>query len=261
MKKHAYIVLMLLASLLFSSTSNAQDIVDPTTLNNKIMAGYQGWFGAPGDGSGHSWIHWGGPTINADNISIDMWPDLREYEEDELFATDFVYKDLSNAGLFSSYTKKTVDRHVKWMKDYGIDGVFVQRFISSALSRTAQRDTVLQNVRYGAEAHGRVFANMYDMSGARPATFAEDAINDWKHLVDDLKITESPNYLHHNGLPVLSLWGVHAGNSKDIITASIGSSPGHPQTRRLLKRPRRSSGTCKKYPVPIVDIACPAPKE
>jgi len=221
MKKHAYIVLMLLASLLFSKTSNAQDIVDPTTLNNKIMAGYQGWFGAPGDGSGHSWIHWGGPTINADNITFDMWPDLREYEEDELFATDFVYNDLSNAGLFSSYTKKTVVRHVKWMKDYGIDGVFVQRFISSALSRTAQRDTVLQNVRYGAEAHGRVFANMYDMSGARPATFAEDAINDWKHLVDDLKITESPNYLHHNGLPVLSLWGVHAGNSKDIITAAM----------------------------------------
>ena len=163
MKKHAYIVLMLLASLLFSKTSNAQDIVDPTTLNNKIMAGYQGWFGAPGDGSGHSWIHWGGPTINADNITFDMWPDLREYEEDELFATDFVYNDLSNAGLFSSYTKKTVVRHVKWMKDYGIDGVFVQRFISSALSRTAQRDTVLQNVRYGAEAHGRVFANMYDI--------------------------------------------------------------------------------------------------
>ena len=41
------------------------------------------------------------------------------------------------------------------------------------------------------------------------------------HLVDDLKITESPNYLHHNGLPVLSLWGVHAGNSKDIITAAM----------------------------------------
>ncbi len=47
MKKHAYIVLMLVASLLFSKTLNAQDIVDPTTLNNKIMAGYQGWFGAP----------------------------------------------------------------------------------------------------------------------------------------------------------------------------------------------------------------------
>ncbi len=146
---------------------------------------------------------------------------MREYEADELFKTNFVYSDLTNAGLYSAYTSKTVDRHVKWMKDYGIDGVFVQRFIISAMSRTDQRDTVLQNVRHAAEAHGRVFANMYDMSGAKPESFAGDVINDWMHLVDDLKITESPNYLHHNGLPVLSLWGVHAGNSKDIITAAM----------------------------------------
>lgn len=221
MNKPLFIAMMLCASVFYGIDGSSQDVVDPTTLNHKIMAGYQGWFGAPGDGSGHSWIHWGGPTINAENITIDMWPDLREYDEDELFATEFVYDDLSNAGLFSSYTSKTVDRHVKWMKDYGIDGVFVQRFISSALSRTAQRDTVLQNVRNASERHGRVFANMYDMSGGNPNSFAEDVINDWKHLVDDLKITESPNYLFHNGLPVLSLWGVHAGNSKDIITASM----------------------------------------
>lgn len=223
MKKTLVSAMMLFASLLNVQLANAQDVIDPSTLNNKIMAGYQGWFGAPGDGSGYSWIHWArsGATPDQDNITFDMWPDLREYEEDELFATNFVYSDLSNAGLFSSFTYKTVERHVKWMKDYGIDGVFVQRFISSALSRTAQRDTVLQNVRRASEIHGRVFANMYDMSGARPATFAEDCINDWKHLVDDLKITDSPNYLHHNGLPVLSLWGVNAGGSKDVITSAM----------------------------------------
>ena len=223
MKKHASIVAILFVSLLFSKTLNAQDIVDPTTLNNKIMAGYQGWFGAAGDGSGYSWIHWArsGATPSADNITFDMWPDLREYEADELFKTNFVYSDLSNAGLFSSYTSKTVDRHVEWMKDYGIDGVFVQRFISSALKRTDQRDTVLQNVRNASERHGRVFANMYDMSGGNPESFAEDVKNDWMHLVDDLKITESSNYLHHNGLPVLSLWGVNVGGSKDIITAAM----------------------------------------
>jgi len=210
-------ILMVLIFTLFSNANNvkAQDVVDATTMNNKIMAGYQGWFGAPGDGSGYGWIHWGGP--NADNITFDMWPDMREYEEDELFTTEFVYRDLNKAKLFSSYTKKTVIRHIKWMKDYGIDGAFVQRFISSAISRQAQRDTVLQNVRYGAEEHGRVFANMYDMSGGKPESFDEDVKKDWMHLVDDLKITESPNYLHHNGKPVLSLWGVHAGNSKDDL--------------------------------------------
>lgn len=213
--------LTLLAILIACVNVRAQEVVDPTTLHNKIMAGYQGWFGAPGDGNDYGWIHWSGGTTPAyDNITFDMWPDLREYDEDELFLTNFEYEDGTNAGLFSSYTKKTVDRHVQWMKDYGIDGVFVQRFISSAKSRRDERDSVLQNVRYGAEAHGRVFANMYDMSGGNPSTWVQDVINDWKHLVDDIKITDSPNYLHHNGKPVLSLWGVHAGNSKDILTAA-----------------------------------------
>jgi hypothetical protein len=196
--------------------------VDATTLNNKIMAGYQGWFNAPDDGNEYGWIHWssGRQTPNAENITIDMWPDLREFDADELFATDFVYEDGSNAGLYSAYTTKSVDRHVKWMKDYGIDGVFVQRFISSAKARRDQRDQVLQNVRLGAETHGRVFVNMYDMSGGKPETFVQDVIEDWKHLVDDLKILESPNYLHHEGRPLLSLWGVNVGGSEGILTAA-----------------------------------------
>ena len=130
MIKVRIVVMMLIASISFIKTGYAQDVVDATTLNNKIMAGYQGWFGAPNDGSGHGWIHWSNGTPDADNITFDMWPDLREYDTDELFPTNFYYADGSNAGLFSSYTTKTVDRHVKWMKDYGIDGVFVQRFIS-----------------------------------------------------------------------------------------------------------------------------------
>ncbi|MCX6632717.1 MAG: hypothetical protein NTW28_34380 [Candidatus Solibacter sp.] len=30
---------------------------------------------------------------------------------------------------------------------------------------------------------------------------------DWKYLVDELKITAHPGYLHHNGKAVLSIWG------------------------------------------------------
>lgn len=133
---------------------------------------------------------------------------MREYEADELFPTDFFYADGSNAGLYSAYTPKTVDRHVKWMKDYGIDGVFVQRLINNTLTMRDLRDRVLQNVRFAAEKHGRVFANMYGMSGGNPNTLVENVINDWIHLVDDLKILESPNYIHHKGRPVLSIWGL-----------------------------------------------------
>jgi hypothetical protein len=92
--------------------------------------------------------------------------------------------------------------------DYGIDGVFVQRFIVEATgSLRGMRDRVLQNVRTGAEKYGRVFANMYDISGGDSASLVDDIKNDWMHLVDDLKITESSRYLHHNGRPVLSIWG------------------------------------------------------
>jgi len=210
MKKNYTILLSLLFAFVFAKNASSQEVVDATTLNNKIMAGYQGWFAADGDGSNEGWIHWAGGRTeipDANNITIDFWPDLREYEKDELFATNFTYKDGSNAGLYSAYTPKTVERHVKWMKDYGIDGVFVQRFINSAVSIKALRDQVLQNVRYASEKHGRVFANMYDISGGNPDILFETITKDWMHLVDDLKILESPNYIHHNGLPVLSIWG------------------------------------------------------
>lgn len=190
--------------------ANSQDIIDASTLNNKVMAGYQGWFAAEGDGSGVGWRHWGRGSNKPgpDAVTIDYWPDMREYEADELFNTNFTYPEGSNAGLYSAYTPKTVDRHVKWMKDYGIDGVFVQRFIGNTLTILELRDQVLQNVRFSSEKYGRVFANMYDVSGGNPATIVENIIDDWKHLVDDLKITESPNYLYHKGRPLLSIWGL-----------------------------------------------------
>jgi len=51
-----------------------------------------------------------------------------------------------------------------------------------------------------------------------PATLAENIIDYWKHLVYDLKITESPYYLHHNGRPVLSIWGL--GHRDEFSAAS-----------------------------------------
>ncbi len=184
------------------------DTVGASTLDNKIMTGYQGWFNAEGDGAGKGWRHWARSQPNADNISFDMWPDLREYDADELYDTAFKYSNGYPAGLYSAYAPKTVERHLKWMQEYGIDGVFVQRFISEATgSLRGMRDRVLQNVRAGAEKYGRVFANMYDISGGDSGSLVDDIKNDWMHLVDDLRITESSRYLHHNGRPVLSIWG------------------------------------------------------
>ncbi|MCU0665180.1 MAG: glycoside hydrolase family 71/99-like protein, partial [Myxococcota bacterium] len=184
------------------------DTVDATTLKGKVMAGYQGWFGTSCDGSGKGWRHWASSKPKASNITFDMWPDMREYSSSELCATDFTYSNGQNAGLFSAYNAATVDHHVKWMKDYGIDGVFVQRFVLEAVEMTAVRDKVLKNVQVASEKYGRVFVNMYDTSGANASNLVSDIKKDWMHLVDDQKITSSSRYLRHNGRPLLVIWGL-----------------------------------------------------
>lgn len=203
----ASVLLSAVGMLSIAATASAATVVDASTLDKKVMAGYQGWFMTANDGSGAGWRHWAGGTPNASNITFEMWPDMREYSASELDATSFVYRDGKNAGLYSAYSPVTVERHVKWMQDYQIDGVFVQRFIGEAVAMPQVRDKVLQNVRIASEKYGRVFANMYDISGGNASTLGDDIKRDWMHLVNDLKITQSDRYLRHHGLPVVTIWG------------------------------------------------------
>ena len=46
------------------------------------------------------------------------------------------------AYLFSAWNRKTVLRHFRWMKEYGLDGVLVQRFVGSAAGKRAGGDVV-----------------------------------------------------------------------------------------------------------------------
>lgn len=186
--------------------------VDTSTVVGKVMTGYQGWFGAPGDGSlSNSWRHWfRNQTPAAANATFDLWPDLSELDPDELYVTNMTIGG-SAAPLYSAYNAKTVRRHMRWMADYGIDGAFLQRFlVETAPGSVGQefRDQVTLNVMSGAESYGRTFAIMYDISGASGATLVQDLITDWQHLVDDLGVTASPRYQHHNGLPLVAIWGL-----------------------------------------------------
>ena len=65
------------------------------------------------------------------------------------------------------------------------------------------KDRVARNVRDGAEAHGRVFAIMYDLDRAAPGGIA----GDWPYVADDLGLAGSDRYLHHDGRPVLGIDG------------------------------------------------------
>ena len=185
--------------------------VDPSTMNRKLLMGYQGWFAAPGDGSAmNSWVHWfGGSPPNADRAQFDFWPDTSELESDELFSTSMTYSNGLSAQLYSAYKQKTVVRHFKWMQENNLDGVFFQRFLTDLGSAniTALRNQVATNVRVGAETYGRVFAIMYDISGYATNTLVSKLTNDWTYLANTQRVASSSAYLRHNGKPVVAIWG------------------------------------------------------
>jgi len=188
--------------------------VDPSTLNGKVMTGYQGWFNCPGDGAGLGWTHWGRRnTFGPGNVTVDLWPDVSEYDDDELYATAFTYTDGTPAKTFSSHNRKTVIRHFKWMADYGIDGAFVQRFSHSLHNETMRyhKDKVLSSAREGANRYGRTYAVMYDLTGM-PDSRLMGVFDDWRMLRDKMHITEDPAYLHHRGRPLVTIWGVGFNN-------------------------------------------------
>lgn len=183
--------------------------VETQTLAGKVMCGYQGWFGAPTDGGDRGWTQWGGRNgFQPGSCCIDLWPDVSELDPEERFATQFMHEDGRPADVFSPFNRKTVLRHFKWMQDCGIDGVFVQRFITDVSSPKGARhfNVVLNHCREGANLFGRSYAVMYDLSGMRGGQM-QRVMEDWKALVDHMEITKDAAYLHHAGKPVVAVWG------------------------------------------------------
>ena len=98
--------------------------VDTSTLTGKIMCGYQGWFNCPTDGADLGWTHWArhnGPEMGPGSATVDLWPDVSQYDADELYSTKFRLANGQPAKVFSSHNRKTVRRHFKWMQESGID--------------------------------------------------------------------------------------------------------------------------------------------
>jgi hypothetical protein len=197
---------------------------DRTTLHGKVMAGYQGWFTAEGDGAGMRWRHYSRRgQFRPGACNIDLWPDVSELDDDEKSATAFRHSDGQTAYVFSSHNRKTVLRHFQWMQEYGIDGVFVQRFVVETAQPLALRhcNTVLAHCRDGANQRGRCYAVMYDLSGLR-AGGIDRAIADWKLLVDRMKLGRDERdqaYLFHGGKPIVAVWGVGFNDGRSYTLA------------------------------------------
>jgi len=210
----ATLLALVIAVGMFVSEVNAQKQKHATSTNypsykGMIMAGYQGWFRGPDRNFGHYGL---GGKFDETHCKIDAWPDVSEYEK--TYETSFVHADGTKARVFSSTDKSTTDLHFKWMKEYGIDGVYMQRFFGSTKHKRddAPENVVLKNAFNAASVNNKAIAVMYDLSGLRGS--GEDCssiIEDWKYLVDQLKVTDqagNKTYLHHNGKPVVAIWGI-----------------------------------------------------
>ena len=176
-----------------------------------VMAGYQGWFNTPGDGTGRNWHHYErGNRFEPGWCTIDLWPEVDEYAQ--LYETAFTFSDGSRARVPSSHDYSTTDTHFRWMQEYGLDGVFMQRFIAEIArpSGMAHFSTVLANAMDCANRYDRAIAVMYDLSGM-PADGPEillrdiDSIAVRHHLFDH---AANPSYLYHNGKPLVAVWGI-----------------------------------------------------
>jgi hypothetical protein len=206
-----------------ATTTNPAD----NTLDGKVMYGYQGWFGIPSDGAANQkhnwWLHWFGTGApDYAGASFDMWPYTKDYKDSDMAATNMTYNNGVQAKLYSSDSYSTVDAHFKWMQESEVDGVFQQRFLSTVRTTDWRLSNhfykVLENVQTASAKYDRVYAIMYDLSGA-DATSTEAVIADWKRLVDEKGVTSENSYLWHNGRPLVALWGLGLASNVEATAA------------------------------------------
>jgi hypothetical protein len=213
-------------SLLFSGSAFAQ--VANNTLNNRIIVGYQGWFGATGDGSTqNTFNHW---LISRSDgrvtPAVDIWPAMGEYTKTYNLGSRLLRTNQA-AKVFSSYDLETVQVHFKWMRDYGIDGAVTGRqtkTIADGGAKKAFRDKVLRNVASASVTYGRVFYINYDIS-EEENNLASTNVNGnvFDRIKNDMDYWFGPNgftttqkgrYVTINNKPVVRIFGVGSPRNK-----------------------------------------------
>lgn len=193
-----------------TKTTESMSRVRFKSIRSLVMAGYQGWFNTPEDGAGLGWKHFEKEKeFKPGKCTIDLWPDVSEYEK--TYETAFKLPDETPAKVFSSYDASTTDLHFKWMKQYGIDGVFMQRFVVSIRNQKGKDNynKILNNAVLSAEKYDRAICLMYDLSGME-AGEEDILIRDWKELCEKYKLVSRNNnhYVYHHGKPLVAVWGI-----------------------------------------------------
>lgn len=193
------------AELVSALTSSASAASPAGDVVGRITVGYQGWFACKGDGAPiDGWWHWAQDMASApspSNTNIKAWPDMADYTA--TYQTAFSnFNNGQPATLFSSYDQQTVNTHFAWMQQNGCDTAALQRFNPTG-GEGPTRDAMAAKVRSAAEAYGRKFYIMYDVSGW--TTMQADIKTDWTGKMS--AYTASSAYARQNGKPVVCIWG------------------------------------------------------
>lgn len=203
--------MIILSTLTCTGKKDGLSTIQYDSYKGLLMAGYQGWFNAPGDGTGRGWHHYEKRgCFKPGSCTIDLWPDVSEYEK--LYRTEFLYEDGSPAYIYSAHDSSTVDTHFRWMEEYGIDGAFMQRFVCEIANPSGRShfNTVLANAMKSANRHSRAICVMYDLSGM-PENGPDILLKDISEVAsrhDLFRHRKNPSYLYHNGKPLVCVWGV-----------------------------------------------------
>jgi hypothetical protein len=214
-------VLFALIVALFAAPALA---VDATRLEGKVLVGYQGWFRCPGDGSGIGFEggHWflngpKGPDMGHPGKRrwvVDMMPDVSEMDKSSRCTVPGKTRGGKPIQVFTSFAPATQQTHFRWMRDYGINGALVQRFVNRLPQLYRENDQVLKNIMAAARDNDRVFAIEYDVTDAKGDVFAA-LKSDWLRL-EKMGVTQKPGYQMDAGKPVVSLWGFGFGDGRHI---------------------------------------------
>jgi hypothetical protein len=183
--------------------------IDNSTITNKILCGFQGWFSCLEDGGGN-WTHWADDSswIGPTNYHTDIWPDVTEYDPSDLY---FVPNTTLTQGgtpyLFSDHSQTAINVQFRWMLENQIDGVLLQRFVVGC-PHNYSNDDIHRYVINACNTYGRVYAIEYDASGTASSELFNRITGDWSFIETTFDPAGNLRYLRHNGKPVVSIWGI-----------------------------------------------------
>jgi hypothetical protein len=190
--------------------ATASTTLRASVLDGRLIAGYQAWYGCPGDYDGNTlWIHWFDTVAEAGRITVDMLPDVSQLPASSLCDSGLRLADGQTLKLYSAMDPALVDLQFAQMAAGGVKAVALQRFVSWLADPALKRrvDRVLANAMAAAQRHQLPLYLTYDVSGADEATVLQLVRQDWADVHGRYDLATHAGYLRDGSRPVLQLWG------------------------------------------------------